>query len=300
MNWRASGLLVWAVASVALAEASAEAADAALKEKRWEEAVRLSTELIASAPKDPSHLLRLASALHGQGKYAEATDALKRAEKAGGNPIMVAVRLGKSYARLGQKDAAFAALDRALTGGFTNTALIKSDPDFQTLRGDPRLEKAIAKAERNARPCSFDPEFRQFDFWIGEWDVTSGGATVGQSRVELILEQCVLLENWESASGSSGKSFNLYDRETKKWRQTWVDSSGSINDYSGGLKDGAMVLTATTVTPAGKKAKQRMTFTKVAPDRVRQFIEQTEDGKRWTVVFDGLYAPRLPKGGQPG
>jgi hypothetical protein len=137
------------------------------------------------------------------------------------------------------------------------------------------------------------PEFRQFDFWKGEWDVTSQGKPAGRSRVETILDGCALLENWRGASGTEGKSFNTYNTSTKRWEQYWVDGTGAPLHLSGGLVDGKMVLEGTRLTPnanTGAMQHERITWTPNADGSVRQFWEtSTDEGKSWTISFDGLY-----------
>jgi len=101
---------------------------------------------------------------------------------------------------------------------------------------------------------------RQFDFWLGEWSVvTSQGATpAGDSRIELILGDCVVQENWTSAGniGYSGKSYNTYNAALKRWEQYWVDNAVHIFFY-GELKDGIMdYWTDELPQPDGKKLKR--------------------------------------------
>ncbi|HEV3469823.1 MAG TPA: hypothetical protein VG148_10920 [Pyrinomonadaceae bacterium] len=140
-------------------------------------------------------------------------------------------------------------------------------------------------------PCKARPEYRQFDFWVGEWDVQNPqGQQVGVNVVQLILGDCVVFENWTGARGGQGKSFNLYNAATGKWQQTWVDNSGNILELSGEYKDDQMRFTGETPGRGGAKTLERLTFTKLSADRVRQFWEQSADGgKTWTVAFDGTY-----------
>src|SRR5215207_2474112 len=77
-------------------------------------------------------------------------------------------------------------------------------------------------------------EHRQFDFWIGEWSVTPTGKTklVGSSLIEKLYGGCAVRENWMPLSGSAGGSLNsFYDGQ---WPQTWVDSSNSRVEFTGG------------------------------------------------------------------
>jgi hypothetical protein len=151
---------------------------------------------------------------------------------------------------------------------------------------------APVAAAASASACGM-PEFRQFDFWKGEWDVSSHGKPAGRSRVEAILDGCVLLENWRGASGTEGKSFNTYNTSTKHWEQYWVDGSGAPLHLSGGLVDGKMVLEGQRLTPnadTGAMQRERISWTPNADGSVRQLWEtSTDDGKTWGVSFDGLY-----------
>ncbi len=142
--------------------------------------------------------------------------------------------------------------------------------------------------------CRDDPRARALDFWAGEWEVlTPAGHLAGHSRVEPILDGCVLLEHWEGARGGRGKSFNLFDRTTGQWRQTWVDSQGTQVDFTGGLEGRSMVYRSQGPGPGGKPQRTRMTFTPLPGGEVRQLWEASADeGRTWTVNFDGRYRPR--------
>src|SRR5689334_4174783 len=79
-----------------------------------------------------------------------------------------------------------------------------------------------------ATPCTA-PEYRQFDFWLGDWDVTNpAGKAAGHNRVTSEYGGCVLQEHWTGAGGSVGSSFNIYDPVRKVWHQTWVDNGGTL------------------------------------------------------------------------
>jgi len=145
-------------------------------------------------------------------------------------------------------------------------------------------------------PSCAAPEYRQFDFWQGDWDVRDpSGKIVGRNRIVAIQGGCALQENWNGTSGHSGTSLNVYDNDRKRWHQTWVDSSGGLLQLDGGIADGAMVLRGETIAAdaASKTALQRITWTPQRDGRVRQFWESSRDGgKTWDVVFDGMYSKR--------
>lgn len=142
-------------------------------------------------------------------------------------------------------------------------------------------------------PCAAD-EHRQFDFWLGEWDVaTPDGKPAGRNRIESILGGCVLQEHWTGAAGATGKSFNLYNRALGEWEQFWVDGRGGRLHLVGGLRDGAMVMEGERERPdpaTGVAQRERITWTPGGDGGVRQLWERSKDGgKTWSVAFDGRY-----------
>ncbi len=137
------------------------------------------------------------------------------------------------------------------------------------------------------------PEHRQFDFWLGRWNVTSGDRTAGSNEVRSIHGGCALQENWVGAGpgGISGSSLNLYDRASGRWHQTWVDSGGNLLQLDGGLVDGAMVMVGEQAAAGGRGGiRHRITWTPAEDGSVRQLWEASQDGgANWSVLFDGLY-----------
>jgi len=143
------------------------------------------------------------------------------------------------------------------------------------------------------RGCSA-PEHRQFDFWIGDWEVTNpAGKLAGRNRIEPILGGCALRETWTGAGGSSGTSYNAWDRQRRRWHQTWVDNGGLVLRLEGGFAEGRMVLSGETLDSAGTSVLNRITWQETGPGAVRQLWEVSSDGgKTWGVVFDGRYRKR--------
>ncbi|HEU5311271.1 MAG TPA: hypothetical protein VFV24_07430 [Candidatus Eisenbacteria bacterium] len=142
------------------------------------------------------------------------------------------------------------------------------------------------------RPCAA-PEFHQFDFWIGTWEVRMpDGKVAGTNRIEPILDGCVLQETWRGAKGLQGSSLNMYVPSTKRWHQTWMDQQGTLLLLDGSFRDGAMTMTgeAPSVRKPGTTALQRVTWTPSADGGLRQVWETSDDaGKTWNTVFDGSY-----------
>jgi hypothetical protein len=142
-------------------------------------------------------------------------------------------------------------------------------------------------------PCERDARFREFDFWVGEWDVYDGdGALVGENTIERRENGCVLVENWHGAQGSTGMSINYLDKITDEWVQIWHAAGGYQIDIRGGLSDDGMRLTGTIhYIGNGTTAPFRGLWTPLPDGRVRQYFEQSnDDGKTWKPWFEGFYA----------
>jgi len=158
---------------------------------------------------------------------------------------------------------------------------------FLVAAGDARGQQA------QQSPCA-DEAHRQFDFWVGTWEVTNAqGDVVGTNEITSILRGCALLEEWQSAGPYSGKSLNIYDAANDKWHQTWVDNGGLLLELDGKLVDGRMVMEGRRPGPDGSDVLHRITWEPLEGGDVRQTWDTTADeAQTWTTLFDGRYTPR--------
>ncbi len=147
------------------------------------------------------------------------------------------------------------------------------------------------------KPCS-RPEYRQFDFWIGEWEAFGlNGQKAGDSKISLMLDSCVILEEWTSAAVNrglryAGKSFNTYNTTTKQWQQTWVDNAGGSNEYLlGRFEDNQIVFSSSPFKfSKDTMAIRKMTFTNLDPATLRQHGQLSKDnGNTWATEYDLEY-----------
>ena len=156
-----------------------------------------------------------------------------------------------------------------------------------------RASDAASKPAPPAKPC-VSAEFRQFDFWLGDWDVTaSNGKVAGKNRITPILGGCALREEWRGTSGLSGTSLNMWGAAGKRWRQTWVDDRGNVLVLVGQYRDAKMSLEGEAPGDNGATVRNRITWSRLSEGRVRQLWETSRDGgKTWGVEFDGTYVAR--------
>jgi hypothetical protein len=84
---------------------------------------------------------------------------------------------------------------------------------------------------------------RDFDFWLGEWDVFGPQERrAGRNSITALYGGGAIAEHWHGAGDVEGHSLNAYDPATDRWHQTWVDSTGGLLLLDGRLIDGSMVL----------------------------------------------------------
>lgn len=152
---------------------------------------------------------------------------------------------------------------------------------------------ALAEDANAATPgpnCN-SAEYRQFDFWIGAWTVTERGQPAGQNTIEPDLKRCALFESWHSVDGSRGRSINFYDRDRRRWHQTWIDDRGGPLELDGGLVGTNMVLEGERPDAnAGDVIRHRITWTPERDGSVRQHWQTRKSAQSsWETVFDGTY-----------
>lgn len=148
----------------------------------------------------------------------------------------------------------------------------------------------ISSAMYSSAMACEEAAYRQFDFWLGQWEVhTRDGTLAGRNTIEQAESGCLLIENWQSANGGTGQSYNFYSPGTKSWRQVWV-SQGAIIDYSGGWREGAMQLEGEiTYQASGQQFPFRGAWTPKNGD-VEQKLEQwNPETDRWDDWFTGVY-----------
>jgi hypothetical protein len=258
-----------------------------------DEAISLFTELLAEAPDDGAAHYQLGILLMDNGgDLATAAQHFERAGELEFQPVGVAYRLSRIYARTDRIPEALDQVEFMATNGFGVPGLIEGEDDYAGIADDVRFVAALEKIKAARFPCQADERHHAFDFWIGKWDVSSGGQAAGTNNIQPILGHCVLFEQWESATGGLGKSFNYYDPGHDHWRQIWVSDNGTVIEFTGKARDGGIFYTAETVNPAdGAITHHKFEFTRNEDGSVRQFwATSTDDKETWTTVWDGHYA----------
>jgi len=236
-------------------------------------------------PKNAEAWFKLGRALLGTEQYAPAAEAFEKAYRYEYTPKeLLAFYAARAYAADGATGKAADFLAIIVDGGNRGYYHpVKNASEFESMKEDPAYRSVVDRL----KPCNL-PEHRQFDFWVGEWEVTSP-ATPGRSssnRILLIHDGCTLHENYKAPGGYSGSSFSFYDEKTGAWNQTWIDNQGQPLFLKGSYKKPDMIL----VDDSDAENIQRVTWTRLKDKRVRQHWEtSTDGGETWTTIFDGYY-----------
>jgi len=257
-----------------------------------ESAITLYREIVDQAPDDGAAHFQLGSmVMDNGGDLDEAALHLERAAELQFQPVRIAYRLSRIYARTGRESDALSQLEMMADGGFGFPNLVEGNDDYESISDEPRYAAALATFRGARFPCNADERHHAFDFWIGEWDVTQNGQVAGSNSIQPILGHCAIFEQWSSASGGQGKSFNYYDPGHDHWRQIWIGDGGTFIEFTGKARDGGIFYTAETIDPASREATQhKFEFTQNGDGSVRQFwATSTDAGETWATIWDGHY-----------
>src|SRR5947209_20038518 len=264
--------------------------------KKWTEAAEAYKAVVKAEPENARAWYRLASAQYQPGDFASAAESFQKNISLTNNPTAI-FNLACVYARMNEKDKAIEWLKRLYAPdakSFVYLSFDLNDSDLNSLHDDPRYKEIWLAVDKKKNPCMYSAEARQFDFWVGEWDVFSPqGRKDGTSVIQRFANGCGILENWAGAIGGTGKSINFYDPQGVKWFQYWIGADGNPQRYSGVYRDGAIRYEGEPYTLNGKKIITRLTFFNVDANTVRQLSERSDDdGKTWTVNYDYKYVRR--------
>ena len=151
---------------------------------------------------------------------------------------------------------------------------------------------SIVNAQSTTKiPCS-TPEYNQFDFWLGDWNVyNSDGKLIGTNNIVKVPNACAIQENWDSKTSSSkGTSYNYYNKTDNSWHQLWIDNSGFSLELKGVYKNNTMILKSPLVQSEKGNYYNVITWTKNNDGSVTQVWDYVnEQRQKIKEVFRGIY-----------
>ena len=146
------------------------------------------------------------------------------------------------------------------------------------------------------QPRCTDAHHRDFDFWLGDWDVVlrvrkapgkdEWAVSRGVNRISSLLGGCAVEERFTAEGPDqpwAGRSLSRWVESEKRWRQAWVNDSGSYIALTGGMQGKDMVLVGEPFERDGKRVQMRMVFTGIAASTIDWRWERTVNGgATWT------------------
>ena len=230
-------------------------ADSAFRRGDWAATAGLYGVIAARMPQQGLAWLRLGVARQSLGQLDSAVAPFERALALRFQVPMATTRLARLHALRRDPDRAFTYLEQLVPLRAILPVIVDTLSDFASLRADPRFAAIVKRMTDLRYPCRTSAQSRQFDFWVGDWNVTPFQAPPG--------------------------------------RQVWVADGGSSLDYTGEFRDGAMRFEGWTQAPNGARVLQKLTFFPIHADTVRQLFETSADsGRTWQPGFDGRYVRR--------
>lgn len=146
-----------------------------------------------------------------------------------------------------------------------------------------------------------EDKHRQFDFWIGEWDVNlrmlQGDLTFkdtikARAHIYSILNGKAILELWDSGP-IKGYSLRYFDSDSQKW-VLWLNwpnpETSRTTSLSGEFRHGRGDFRSQFTTPDGQTIDQRYSFNDITPFSLRWDDLNSNDGgntwrKNWRMEF---------------
>ena len=107
-------------------------------------------------------------------------------------PSPVRMNAFASMARIwsvkGNEPKALINLDSAITLGYTNLKLLDTTEDFKNIRDVQKFKDLRQRVYATVFPCMSNPRAREFDFWIGDWEVyvTGTKSYAGHNKIEMV------------------------------------------------------------------------------------------------------------------
>ncbi|HNQ13559.1 MAG TPA: hypothetical protein PKM16_10165 [Bacteroidia bacterium] len=146
-------------------------------------------------------------------------------------------------------------------------------------------------------PCCKD-EYKEFDFWLGEWEVFDvEGKKVGNSQISKSERNCILFEKWTSVGDHTGSSINFFDQKNYEWNQVWVDNNGLILKLKGGLIANGIIQMSSELlqNDQGLNFKNSIRWTLQEDGTVKQQWDMTDENlESFKTLFIGIYKAKKP------
>ncbi len=138
------------------------------------------------------------------------------------------------------------------------------------------------------------------DFWVGKWEASwdNGDGTLGSATNHIFrtLGDFVIEENFSQTGVPKdqafiGRSYSVFNKFTKEWKQTWVDNSGAYLDFKSGEDNGDPVFWRKFTNTKGQEIYQRMVFYNISKEKFDwRWENSTDQGETWNLSWKIAYS----------
>ena len=191
--------------------------------QQWDKAMLLASKWIDTDSSSAEAYFYRGLALVRTGQYAAAgAPFLKARSLHYPVPNAIDFNLAKVAAQTGDPDQAITLLQKLADRGFGSPGLL-NDPAFAPLQDRKEFPSIRNQVEANKFPCLADPKFRQFDFWIGDWDVYMNGQLASNIQSGTSIERNLRM--------------NHHNQSVKWHRFNHHHTHAAMACYSSGFRD---------------------------------------------------------------
>lgn len=159
---------------------------------------------------------------------------------------------------------------------------------------DDRFHRWDGILPPNSRPsetCSLEMEHHALAFWTGAWIVHGeDGRRVGDSRVELSVRGCAVLETGHTSDLGRYARLMAFDRVAGIWRMLLVTDRGAVRVAHGVRDEGTVRWLEETAGDEASGSERRWILERISDDRIRWTTQISRDhGATWTNVEHVAY-----------
>jgi hypothetical protein len=139
-----------------------------------------------------------------------------------------------------------------------------------------------------SQSCSADPMSRKLDYWLGNWTVSYPGGPKGStSKVVLLLDQCLFVEQWGDRKGHRGENVFAYGKDDQTWHGLFADNRGRLHVFvEGKVAAGTAEFLGPSRGDDGTTILNRVRVIRMDANHLEQTWEKSVDsGRSWKSEF---------------
>jgi hypothetical protein len=157
---------------------------------------------------------------------------------------------------------------------------------------------AYSSGKTGPSSCGADSEIRKLDYWVGNWTAASAGnaspSTI--SKVSLSLDNCMIVEHWDSGKGHVAEKMFAYSPDDKSWYGMFADNEGRAHVFlNGTVSSGTAEFRGPSRSPKGEEVLNKLTIVQTSPNKLEEsWQKSTDQGSSWTTVYRADYTRTNP------